>query len=66
MVFICLIEASGGPGKYWLVHGRLLANNLFNLNFIFLSNSTPARQNEQQFLRMYSASNGLFCGNGLT
>jgi hypothetical protein len=33
----CLIEAYFRPEKYWVVCGGLLANNLFNSNFIFLS-----------------------------
>ncbi len=43
-----LIEAFGTPKKYWLVYVVLLAELLFNLNFIFLSNGFPAMCNEQQ------------------
>jgi hypothetical protein len=32
----CFIEANVRPVKYWLVCAGLLANYLFNLNFIFL------------------------------
>jgi hypothetical protein len=38
----CLIEAYGGPEKYWLVCVVLLANYLFNLNFIFPSDGISA------------------------
>ncbi len=33
----CLIEAYARSEKYWLLCGGLLANHLYNLNFIFLS-----------------------------
>jgi hypothetical protein len=38
----CLTEAYGGPEKYWLVFVVLLANYLFNINFIFPSDSISA------------------------
>jgi hypothetical protein len=38
----CLIEAYGRPEKYWLVWAGLKANDLFNFNFIFLSNGLTA------------------------
>ncbi len=38
----CLIEAYVGPKKYWLVFGGLLANNLYNLDLIFLSEGLTA------------------------
>jgi hypothetical protein len=38
----CFIEAYVRPGKYWLVCARLLANHLFNLNFIFLRDGLMA------------------------
>jgi hypothetical protein len=37
----CLIEAYGGPENFRLVAGGQLANNLLNLNIIFLSDSAP-------------------------
>jgi hypothetical protein len=38
----CPIEANVRPEKYWLVCAGLLANHLFNLNFIFLSKGVLA------------------------
>ncbi len=37
-----LIEAYGGPEKYWLVCVGLLVNHLINLNSIFLSDGVSA------------------------
>ncbi len=53
----CLIEAYGGPKKYWLVCGRLLANHPFNLNCIFLATAHRQWRSERQVLQMYSATN---------
>jgi hypothetical protein len=33
----CLLEAYGGPEKYWLLCFGLLAAHIYDLNFIFLS-----------------------------
>ncbi len=38
----CLIQAYGGPEKYWLVWAGPLANHPFNFNFIFVSDSLAA------------------------
>jgi hypothetical protein len=38
----CLIQAYGGPEKYWLVWAGLLANHPFNFNFIFLNHGLMA------------------------
>ncbi len=38
----CLIEDYGDPEKYWSVCVGLLATRIFNLNFIFLSDSLLA------------------------
>jgi hypothetical protein len=38
----CLIEAYVRPENVWLVCAGLLANHLFNINLIFLSNGGPA------------------------
>jgi hypothetical protein len=39
----CFIAADVRSEKYWLVCGGLLANRIFFINFIFLSDSLTAR-----------------------
>jgi hypothetical protein len=38
----CLIEAYDRPEKYWLVWAGPLASDLYNFNFIFLSDGLTA------------------------
>ncbi len=40
---LCFIEADVRSEKYWLVCGGLLANRIFFINFICLSDSLTAR-----------------------
>jgi hypothetical protein len=50
----CLIEAYVRPERYWLVWAGPLANNLFNFNFSFLSDSlTAAAERAACFADLY-------------
>jgi hypothetical protein len=57
MYNIYIYEAHVRPEKYWLVCAGLLANHLFDLNFIFLSDSlTVAGEREAGIADIDSAS----------